>query len=237
MPETGGSTHAHRHRRLGGSSVPAAANVSTDRWRARVQRLRAIAQTGLAYSRDGYDLDRFEELQRIAEAMLADLLEVPPARLRDVYLPERGYPTPKVDVRAGVFRATIHGVEALLVQETSDERWSLPGGWADEEDSPRQSIEREVAEESGYRVRAVKLAALRDRNLHPYRPPRLERIYKLLFVCELTGGAPAGSLETADARFFPIDALPALSVGRTLAEDVAILARHWRDPALPTSFD
>lgn len=209
-----------------------------DIWRAWAQRLRAIAQTGLAYSRDGYDLERFAEVQRIAEAMLAELLDVPPARLRDVYLPERGYPTPKVDVRAGVFRETGSGaVEVLLVQEQTDGRWSLPGGWADEEDSPRQSIEREVAEESGFQVRAVKLAALRDRNLHPYQPPRLERIYKLLFVCELTGGAPGTSLETTAARFFPIDALPELSVGRTLAEDVAILARHWRTPELPTSFD
>lgn len=212
-------------------------SAGADAWRAWAQRLRAIAQTGLAYSRDGYDLERFTEVQRIAEAMLADLLEVPPARLRDVYLPERGYPTPKVDVRAGVFRQAAGGVEVLLVRESTDGRWSLPGGWADEEDSPRQSIEREVTEESGYRVRAVKLAALRDRNLHPYRPPRLERIYKLLFVCELTGGAPARSLETTAARFFPIDALPELSEGRTLAEDVAILARHWREPELPTSFD
>lgn len=213
-----------------------------DDWLAWAKRLRAIAQTGLAYSRDGYDLERFEEVTRIAERMLASLTDTPPARLRGIYLPERGYPTPKVDVRAGVFqggddRDADAPATVLLVRETSDGCWSLPGGWADEEDSPRQSIEREVAEESGYRVRAVKLAAVRDRNLHPYRPRRLERVYKLLFLCELEGGAPGVSLETDAARFFPLDALPELSQGRTLGADIELLWRHRREPALPTSFD
>lgn len=212
--------------------------ADADAWRAWAGRLRAIAQTGLAYSRDGYDLERFDEVNRIAQAMLAALLDVAPARVRDVFLPERGYPTPKVDVRAGVFRVADDGeLQVLLVQEAGDGRWSLPGGWADEVDSPRQSIEREVAEESGFTVRALKLAAIRDRHLHPYQPPRLERIYKLMFVCELEGGAPAASLETTAAGFFALERLPELSIGRTLAEDVEILARHHREPGLPTSFD
>ena len=204
-----------------------------DGWLGWAKRLRAIAQTGLAYSRDGYDLERFQEVGRIAERMLAAITDSSPARLRDIYLPERGYPTPKVDVRAGVFRVG----EVLLVRETSDGRWSLPGGWADEHESPRESIEREVQEESGYRVRAVKLAAIKDRSLHPYHPPRLERIYKLFFVCELEGGAPAASLETDAARFFPLTALPELSPGRTLVADVEALAEHDRERSLPVTFD
>ena len=202
-------------------------------WLVWAQRLRAIAQTGLAYSRDDYDLDRFQEIGAIAERMLADITDVAPARVRNLYLPERGYPTPKVDVRAGVFR----GGEVLLVQEATDGCWSLPGGWADERESPRQSIEREVQEESGYAVRAVKLAAVKDRSLHPYTPPRLEHIYKLFFVCELEGGAPGVSLETTGARFFPLDELPELSPGRTLAGDIELLAEHDRERLLPVSFD
>ena len=204
-----------------------------DAWLEWARRLRAIAQTGLAYSQDGYDVERFEEVSRIAERMLAILTDHPPWRIRDIYLPERGYPTPKVDVRAGVFR----GGEVLLVREASDGRWSLPGGWADEHESPRQSIEREVQEESGYHVRAVKLAAIKDRSLHPYQPPRLERIYKLFFVCDLEGGAPAASLETTAARFFPLTALPELSPGRTLVADIEALAEHDRERSLPATFD
>jgi ADP-ribose pyrophosphatase YjhB (NUDIX family) len=205
-------------------------------WLDRIRRLRAIAQTGLAYSRDGYDLERFREVESIAERMLADLVDVPPARLRDLYLPERGYPTPKVDVRAGVLRDG----RVLLVRETSDGRWALPGGWADEAASPRQNVEREVLEESGYRVRAVKLVAVKDRRLHPYRPQRLETVYKLLFLCDLApGGSFAGNpgLETTAARFFPLDRLPELSAGRTVAADIEALAAHQRDPSLPVYVD
>jgi ADP-ribose pyrophosphatase YjhB (NUDIX family) len=202
-------------------------------WLAWAQRLRAIAQTGLAYSQDGYDLERFDEVGGIALDMLAAITGAPPARLAEIYLPERGYPTPKVDVRAGVFRDG----QVLLVREAGDGRWSLPGGWADEHESPRQSIEREVQEESGYRVRAVKLAAVKDRSLHPYQPPRLERIYKLFFICELEGGTPSVSLETTGAGFFALNGLPDLSPGRTLDADIQALAAHDRQRSLPTTFD
>lgn len=202
-------------------------------WLDWARRLRAIAQTGLAYSRDGYDLERFEEVGGIARNMLAAITDVPPARIRDLYLPERGYPTPKLDVRAGVFQDD----RILLVQEAADARWSLPGGWADEHESPRQSIEREVREESGYDVQVCRLVALKDRSLHPYRPPRLERIYKLLFLCELDGGSAATSLETTDVAFFALDELPALSIGRTLPADIEQLAAYARNPELLPTFD
>ena len=119
--------------------------------------------------------------------MLADLTDAPLEVIVGIYLPERGYPTPKVDVRAGVFNDR---GDILLVQEASDGRWALPGGWADEHDSPKLACEREVLEESGYRATAIKLAAIKDRSMHPYTPQRLERIYKLLFLCSLTAAPP-----------------------------------------------
>lgn len=209
-----------------------------DRWLTWAARLRAIAQTGLGYSRDPYDRERFTETGVIAEAMLGTLVDTTPAVIRGVYLPEHGYPTPKVDVRAGVF----FDDAVLLVQETADGRWSLPGGWADEAESPRQAIEREVLEESGLEVRADKLVAVKDRALHDYAPRRLEHIYKLFFLCTLTGdpealGPAEASVETAAAGFFPLDTLPPLSVGRTLADDIAMLREHADHPELPTLFD
>ena len=218
--------------------APAAADAEWLDW---VSRLRAIAQTGLGYSRDGYDLQRFREVREIAELMLAAIAAAPVAQVRDLYLPERGYPTPKVDVRAGVFR---HG-EVLLVRETSDGRWSLPGGWADEHASPRQNVEREVFEEAGCRVMAVQLVAIKDRNRHPYLPRRLESVYKLLFLCELESAAGLEALdvnlETTAAAFFPLSGLPPLSPGRTLAADIEVLAEaliaHQRQRPVPVYFD
>jgi ADP-ribose pyrophosphatase YjhB (NUDIX family) len=199
----------------------------------RAKRLRAIAKTGLTYAGDPYDRERYDEIQAIAHAMLADAIDEPLEAIVGVFAAEKGYPTPTVDVRAGVFR----GDEILLVQETSDGRWALPGGWADQHDSPKGNCEREVREESGYVVAAVKLAALKDRSLHPYVPERLDRVYKFLFVCDLLGGEERRSVETSAARFFPIDALPELSVGRTLPDDIALLWAHRRDPTLTCYFD
>ena len=92
-------------------------------------------------------------------------------------------------------------------------------------------------EESGYRATAIKLAAVKDRSMHPYTPPRLERIYKLLFLCSLDGGSAATSIETTGAGFFPLDALPDLSVGRTLAADIELLSAHRAELGLPCYFD
>ena len=153
--------------------------------------------------------------------------------MRSVYLPSTGYPTPKVDVRGGVF----DGKRILLVQESADGRWTLPGGWGDEHESPRESVEREVREESGYEVRAERLVAIKDRHLHPYTPKRLERIYKLFFLCDLTGGEAATSLETDAVEFFDLESLPPLSLGRTLPADIEMLDGFRREPDRAVYFD
>lgn len=197
-------------------------------------RIRAIAQTGLEYCRDPYDRERFEELAGIAHTLIAEPLGVAEETIADIYLPERGYPTPKVDVRAGVFRDN----KILLVQESSDQCWTLPGGWADEDLSPAACAQRETLEESGFEVAVARLVAVKDRHLHPYLPKRLERIYKLFFLCELTGGAAATSLETSAVDWFALDDLPPLSVGRTLPEDIALLADAQHQPdSTPCYFD
>lgn len=207
--------------------------MSHQLWRENLKRIRAIAQTGQTYSRDPYDRERYQELEDMALALMAKLLDSPPEVLRSVYLPEKGYPTPKVDVRAGVFRKD----RILLVRETGDGRWALPGGWGDEHESPKQSIARETQEESGYQVRAERLVAVKDRHLHAYTPKRLERIYKLFFLCELTGGEAGTSLETDAVGFFPLDDLPPLSLGRTLPDDVMLLDEFRRAPDRACYFD
>lgn len=196
------------------------------------RKLQAIAQNGLTFSRDPFDRERYHELEALAARMLSTELGAPPGELRELWQDERGYATPKVDVRGAMFR----GAEVLLVRERSDGRWTLPGGWADVNDSPSEAVEREILEESGYRARAVKLAALLDKSRHPH-PPGLWHIYKLFFLCELEGGTPAASRETDAVEFFPVTALPELSAGRVLAAQIERLYQHRLDPALPTDFD
>ncbi|MEY4547410.1 MAG: hypothetical protein RL685_3605 [Pseudomonadota bacterium] len=202
-------------------------------WLAAAQRLRAMAQTGLTYTEGRFDRLRYEELQELSHAMLAQLLVSEPAVIRDTFALERGYPTPKVDVRTAVF---VEG-RVLLVKEWQDGGWTLPGGWADESDSPRVAAEREVLEESGYVVRVTRLIAVKDRRLHAYQPQHLGGIYKLLFLADRIGGEAQVSEETTEVGFFPPDRLPPLSLARTLPEDIQLALAHHQDPTLVTRCD
>lgn len=209
--------------------TPEARTGSVLEWARKVQ---AIAQNGLAFTKDPFDRERYTQLQELVAGLLSRELEIPLDSARAFWTGETGYATPKVDVRGAVFA----GERVLLVRERSDGRWTLPGGWVDVNDAPSEAVVREIHEESGYRARAVKLAALVDKNRHPH-PPGVHHIYKLLFLCELTGGAAATSEETDAVEFFPVSALPELSTGRILPAQIARLYQHRLQPALPTDFD
>jgi ADP-ribose pyrophosphatase YjhB (NUDIX family) len=198
-------------------------------WARKVQ---AIAQSGLAFTRDPFDRERYQQLQELVTRILGSELGVAPEHARGFWKGEGGYATPKVDVRGAVFVDE----QVLLVRERSDGRWTLPGGWVDVNDSPAQAVEREILEESGYRARAVKLAALVDKNRHPH-PPGIHHIYKLMFLCELTGGEASTGAETDAVAFYPVTALPELSTHRILRPQIERLYQHRQQPGLPTDFD
>jgi ADP-ribose pyrophosphatase YjhB (NUDIX family) len=202
------------------------------KWLAWAQRLQALAQSGLTYSENPFDIARYEALRELAAEMVAGCSGAPVADVRELFAGEAGYATPKVDVRGVVFR----GQTILLVRERADGRWTLPGGWADVNESPAEATVREVYEESGYRTRAVKLLALYDRNRHGHTP-YVFHIYKLFFLCELEGGEAARSIETDGVGFFAEDELPELSLGRVTPEEIARFFEHLRHPEWPTDFD
>jgi len=201
-------------------------------WLAIGRELKAIAQIGLTFSRDPYDRERYERIRELAAAVIAQGSGRDIPSLLEAFRVETGYATPKVDVRAAAFDAG----KILLVREVSDGAWTLPGGWADVNETPAASAVREVAEESGFEAQAVKLAAVYDYRKRN-RPQHLDSIYKLFFICELTGGSARASIETSEVAFFARDALPPLSVGRTTAAQIACMFRHAEEPGLPTEFD
>jgi len=201
-------------------------------WLAWAKRLQAIAQSGLTFAVDQYDRERYQQVRDIAAEMMAQGSGAAVTPIRDLFAAQTGYATPKVDVRAAVFRDD----RILLVREREDGRWTLPGGWADVGESPAVATVREVEEESGYQTRAVKLLAVCDRNRHGH-PPIPFHAYKLFFQCELTGGAPASSGETDEVGWFAEDALPPLSLTRVTAAQIQRLFEHLRHPEWPTDFD
>jgi ADP-ribose pyrophosphatase YjhB (NUDIX family) len=198
------------------------------RW---AQRIQAIAQTGLVYARDPFDRDRYQELREMAiEMARASGADEPAARL--AFTSEDSYPTPKVDVRAVVFR----GDEVLLVREARTGAWTFPGGWADIGDTPGGVAERETREESGYAVKPRKLIAVFDKSRHEH-PPSLFYTYKMLVLCDLVGGEARESHETDGVGFFSRDALPPLDLERTAPSQVACAFAHHAEPSRPADFD
>src|SRR6202040_1848008 len=130
-----------------------------------------------------------------------------------ILLEDKGYATPKVDVRGAAF---VDG-RVLMVREISDGRWTLPGGWADVNQSAAECVVREIAEESGFNARALKLAAVYDYQRSGHPPRHIDSIYKMFFICEITGGAARASDETSALAFFARNSLPPLSLIRTTA--------------------
>lgn len=207
-------------------------NSSNTEWHSLAQRIQAITQTGIAYATSPYDVERYSELSAIAASMIAGPEPERIAIAAELFAAEQGYATPRVDVRAAVFEEN----RLLLVRERSDGCWALPGGWAEVGQSAAESVEREVLEESGYIVKATKLLACWDRNKHPH-PPIPVHAYKLVFRCELLNGLATPSLETTEAAFFAEDQIPALSLTRTLPEQIRFVFHCLRDPEAPTAFD
>ncbi|MEA2743006.1 MAG: hypothetical protein QOF90_444 [Acetobacteraceae bacterium] len=204
-------------------------------WLIWAREIQAIAQAGLAFSKDPYDLDRFAALRRLSARILADHTDADPGRLARLFDAETGYATPKVGVRGAVFDTS---GRILMVRETADDnRWTLPGGWADVNQTPAQSVVREVFEESGYHVRPIKLAAVWDRARQAH-PPTAFSVVRMFFICALDGGEPRTSIETSEVGWFAESEVPSdLSLRRTLPHHIDRMFEHWRQPGLATEFD
>ncbi|MGC8641797.1 MAG: NUDIX hydrolase [Isosphaeraceae bacterium] len=201
-------------------------------WLDWARKLNALAQTGLTFTENPYDVERYTAIREIAAEMIARATGSEVARVLALLDRDTGYATPKVDVRGVVFQDG----KILLVRERTDGLWALPGGWADVNDSPASAVVREIREEAGYETRAIKLLALLDRNRHNH-PPHVNHIYKAFIRCEIIGGEPATSHEIQDVGFFGEDEIPELSLTRNVPTQIARMFEHFRQPDLPADFD
>jgi ADP-ribose pyrophosphatase YjhB (NUDIX family) len=198
--------------------------------------VRAIATTGLHYTEGPFDRERYTKLLSLAARLAACGAVAEADRLELLFrAADDGYVTPKLDVRLALFR----GEELLLVRERMDGRWAMPGGFVDVGDSPSEAAVREAVEEAGVVARVQRLAGVFDTRLQPDCPPHLFHIHKLVFTGALVdpGAEPRAGSEATDARFWPLAALPELSLGRTLPLHVREALRVARDPGALPYFD
>ena len=202
------------------------------KWLEWAKQLQSIAQIGLAYSKDVFDRERFEMIRDISVDMMSQQTGVNKEIVKDLFANETGYATPKVDVRAVVFKD--HKI--LMVKEKSDGAWALPGGWGDIGLSPSEVAIKEVQEEAGLDVKVIKLIGVFDMKCHPH-PPSAYHIYKIFIQCEIIGGEPKAGLETSDVQFFAEDHLPPLSEARNTESQIKLAFKHLHNPEEPVYYD
>jgi ADP-ribose pyrophosphatase YjhB (NUDIX family) len=185
-----------------------------------IQRLKSLADIGLLYSKDEYDKERYLELQQIGWSLMSQLSEASLEDVKAMLPPARDYPTAKVDIRGLMIS---EDKKVLLVKESMDGKWSLPGGWADIGYSPKETIVKEFKEETGLDVIPERLLAVFDKKMHPH-PPQAFYVYKMVFYCKATTTAISKGFDVLDVQYFAIDDLPELSQDRILEGQIRLLA-------------
>ncbi|WP_077624499.1 NUDIX hydrolase [Sediminibacillus massiliensis] len=195
------------------------------KWLDWAQRIQAVSQAGLAFSKDKFDRERYEQLRDISAEILDEYSTIEFENAIDFYHAQEGYPTPKVDGRGVVFKEG----KLLLVREEHDDCWALPGGFCEVGISPSENIIKEIEEESGFQTIPVKLLALLDYKKHPH-PPQPFHYYKIFIECRIVGGDARNGLETKDVKFFPRDNLPALSTKRNTESQINMLFDYLENP-------
>ena len=205
---------------------------SVPQWLSWAREMQAIAQTSLHYVENDYQRQRFQRILELAAQITEAYTRLPVAEWVDTFNTQKGYATPKVDVRGAVFRDG----KLLMVRERADGDWTLPGGWADVGDVPSQAAEREVWEEAGFRVQARRVIGVYDANRSG--PLEFFHAFKLIFLCDLIDGVPTPSDETSEVAFFGRDELPAVLSGeRTRPRHLLHAFAMADNPDLPTFFD
>lgn len=195
------------------------------KWLEWAKQIQAIAQTGLTYTKDIYDIERYEYLRQLSIDILSNYTTINDKKIKLTFASETGYATPKVDIRAVVFKQN----KVLLVREKIDGAWALPGGWADIGLSPSEVAVKEVKEESGYTVEPVRLLAVLDKKFHNH-PPEPYHVYKFFIHCEIVGGDAQSGIETSAVDFFEENKLPELSTERNTYEQIKLMFEFLHNP-------
>ncbi|MCP3028923.1 NUDIX hydrolase N-terminal domain-containing protein [Halobacillus sp. A5] len=194
-------------------------------WLDWAKQIQSTAQAGLAFSKDKYDIERYRQLMELSAEIMSTYSNTTMDYILNLFEQEEGYLTPKIDVRAVVFREN----KILLVKEKVDEKWALPGGFADVGASLTENVVREVEEETGYQAVFKRLLAVLDYHKHAH-PPQPYHYYKFFLECDISGTAAEDTLETSNVSFFSRDHLPELSISRNTESQMELFFEYLDNP-------
>ncbi len=200
-------------------------------WLEWAKELQFIAQAGLTYSKDAFDIERFERIREISAEIVSRQTGLPLEKVKDLFCNEEGFQTPKLDTRAAIFKDN----KILLVKEKNG-TWSLPGGWVDVNQTIKSNTIKEVKEEAGLDVEATRIIAVQDRNLHNL-PPYAYNVCKVFVLCEAQGGDFQPNIETIESGYFSLDEIPPLAEEKNNKEQIEMCFAAYRDKDWEVQFD
>lgn len=203
--------------------------------------LAGIAGTGLSFTENLYEKERFEEILRVAAEVKAYARgheELESRYVDEVFEFWRrsvgegipGYITPKAAV--GAIVGNSNG-EILLVQRADSGVWLYPTGWADVGYSPAEIVAKEVLEETGVVAWPTRLLSVVDGMQRGFTTVPM---YSMIFFCEYRGGKlKPHPLECRDVGWFAEKQLPSPLAARDKWVSMAFNA--IRGESGPTYFD
>lgn len=203
-----------------------------EKWLKWAIEIQSLAQAGLAYTQNVYDIERYERLREMAAEMIAEKSDISLEKVKDLFCNETGYQTPKLDTRAAIFQD-----DKILLTHEKNGTWALPGGWVDVLESAKSNTIKEVKEETGLDVEAVKLIALQDRNKHN-KPVYAYGVWKVFVLCKRIGGEFIENIETTEIQYFGLNELPDnLAEEKCTKEQIEMCFKAKEDANWQVQFD
>ncbi len=202
-----------------------------EKWIKWAMEIQSLAQVGLAYTNNAYDIERYERLREISAEMIEEKSNISLDKVNDLFCSETGYQTPKIDTRAVIFKNN-----KILLTHENNGTWSLPGGWCDVLESVKSNTIKEVKEETGLDVETIKIIAVQDRNKHN-KPIYAYGICKIFVLCNVIGGEFIKNIETTEIKYFSIDELPLLAEEKSNKEQVEMCFKAYNDKNWQVQFD
>lgn len=202
-----------------------------EKWLQWAVELQSLAQAGLFYCKDKYELERYERIREISAEMISYKSEIPIEKVKNLFCSDVGYQTPKIDTRAAIFKDK----KILLVHEING-TWALPGGWVDVNLSVKENIIKEVKEEAGLDVRVKRIIAVQDREKHNL-PIYAYKVCKIFMQCEVIGGVFIPNIETTGFSYFGIDELPNLAEEKNNKEQIKMCFKAMNSKIWEASYD
>ena len=203
-----------------------------EKWLKLAIEIQSLAQAGLAYTDNVYDIERYERLREISAEMIKEKSNISLDKVKNLFCNETGYQTPKIDTRAVIFKD-----DKILLTHENNGTWSLPGGWCDILESVASNTIKEVKEETGLDVETIKIIAVQDRNKHN-KPIYAYGVCKIFVLCNVIGGEFIENIETTEIKYFSLDEIPNNLAGeKTNKEQIEMCFKAYKDEKWQTQFD